>query len=67
MGADRLVLYPEDVGMHYLRYDGYMYTHIAGVPDRNLMAIGRWRSLGFMVYIQHQISYVSTSVSVCMR
>ena len=27
--------------------------HTTGVPDWTLMAIGRWRSLGFMAYIQH--------------
>ena len=31
----------------------------ANVPDQTLMAIGRWRSLGFMVYIQQQISSFS--------
>ena len=38
--------------------------YITGVPDHTLMVIGRWRSLGFMVYIKHQISSFSASVSV---
>ena len=40
--------------------------HLANVSDRALMAIGRWRSLGFMVYIQQKISSFSTEVSVKM-
>ena len=40
--------------------------HIAGVPDFTIMAIGRWRSLGFMVYIQQQISSFDTGISVRM-
>ena len=43
-----------------------MDTHIANVPDRTTMAIGRWRSLGFMMYIQQQISLFGTRVSVRM-
>ena len=38
--------------------------HIVNVPDWTLMAIRRWRSLGFMVYIQQQISLFGTGVSV---
>ena len=45
---------------------GAMAMHLAEVPDQTLMAIGRWRSLGFMVYIQQQISSFSTGVSVKM-
>ena len=40
--------------------------HIMNVPDRTLVAIGRWRSLGFMVYIQQQIYSFNTGVSVRM-
>ena len=40
--------------------------HITGVPDRTLMSIDWWRSLGFMVYIKHQISSFSTGISVRM-
>ena len=43
-----------------------MAMHLAEVPDQTLMATGRWRSLGFMVYIQQQISSFSTGVSVKM-
>ena len=40
--------------------------HIADVPDWTLMAIGWWRLLVFMVYIQQQISLFSTGVLVRM-
>ena len=43
-----------------------MAMHIADVPDQALMTIGSWRSLGFMVYIQQQISSFSAGVSVRM-
>ena len=43
-----------------------MAMHIANVPDWTLMVIGRWRSLGFMVYTQQQISLFSMGVSVRM-
>ena len=36
------------------------------VPDRTIMAIGKWWSLRFMVYIQQQISSFSTGVSFKM-
>ena len=40
--------------------------HFANVTDQTLMAIGRWWSLGFMVYIQQQILSFSTGVSIKM-
>ena len=43
-----------------------MDIHIAGVPDRTLMAIGQWHLLGFMVYIQQQISSFSAGFLVKM-
>ena len=57
---------PEDVGTRSLRSGGVMAMHITGVLDRTFMAIGRWRLLGFMVYIQQQISSFNTGVSVRM-
>ena len=52
VGAARLGFAPEDAGPHSLCSGGAMTMQLADVPDRTLMAIGRWRSLGFMVYIQ---------------
>ena len=66
VGAAQLGFAPEDVGTHSPPSGGAMAMHIADVPDRTLMAIGRWRLLRFMVYIQQQISSFSTGVSVCM-
>ena len=66
VGAARLGFSPEDIGTHSLRSGGSMAMHFAEVPDQTLMAIVRWRSLGFMVYIQQQISSFSTGVSVKM-
>ena len=66
VGVAILGFAPEDVGTHSLRSGGAMAMHLAEVPDGTLMAIGRWRSLGFMVYIQQQISSFSTWVSVKM-
>ena len=43
-----------------------MAVHIAEVPDRTLMVIGMWRSLGLMVYTQQLISSFRTGVSVHM-
>ena len=40
--------------------------HIADAPDRTLVAIGKWRSLGLMVYTQQLISSFRTGVSVHM-
>ena len=51
VGAARLGFAIEDVGAHFLCYGRAMAMHIMGVPGRNLMAIGRWRLLGFAVYI----------------
>ena len=66
LGVTRLVFTPEDVRTNSLCYGGAMAIHITNVPDQTLMVIGRWRSLGFMVYIQQQISLFSTGVSVRM-
>ena len=66
VGAARLGFAPEDVGMHSLRSDGAMAMHLANVPDWTLMAIGWWRSLVFVVYIQQHISSFSVGVSVKM-
>ena len=55
MGTARLGFASEDVGARSLRSGGAMATHITGVPDQTLVAIGWWHSLGFMVYIQQQI------------
>ena len=66
VGTARLRFASEDVGTQSICSGGAMAMHIANVPDRTLMAIRRWRSLGFMVYIQQQISLFSTEVSVCM-
>ena len=66
VGASRLGFSPEDVGTHSLHSGGTMVMHIANFPDRTLMAIDRWRSLWFMVYIQHQILSFSSGVSVKM-
>ena len=65
-GAARLGFAPEDVGTHSLRSGGAMAMHIADFPDRTLVTIGRWRSLGFMVYIQQHIFPFGTVVLVCM-
>ena len=62
--AARLGFAPEDVRTHTLRSGGSMIMHIAGIPDQTLMAIGRWRSLGFMAYIQQLISSFSAGVLV---
>ena len=43
-----------------------MAMHVAGVPDRKLVAIGQWLSLGFMVYIQQYILSFSVRVLVHM-
>ena len=45
VGASRLGFAPEDVGTHSLRSGRAMVMHLAEVPNRTLMAIGRWRSL----------------------
>ena len=66
MGEARLGFAPEDIEMHSLCSGGAMAMHLTDVPDRTLMAIGRWRSLGFMVYIQQQISSFGTGVSAKM-
>ena len=66
VGAARLGFTPDYVGGHYICSGGAMDMCIANFPDRTLMAIRRWRSLGFMVYIQQQISFFRTGVLVCM-
>ena len=42
--------------MHYLCYGRAMDMHITGVSYCTLVAISWWRLLGFIVYIQQQIS-----------
>ena len=66
VGATRLGFASEDVGTHSLHSGRAMAMHLAEVPDQTLVAIVRWRSLDFMVYIQQQISSFSTRVSVKM-
>ena len=66
VGAAILGFAPEDAGTHSLRYGGVMAVHIAGVPNWALVAIGWWHSLGFMVYIQQQISSFSAGVLIKM-
>ena len=43
-----------------------MVMHIVDFPDRTRMTIGRWWSLGFMVYIQRQIPSFNMGFSVKM-
>ena len=64
MGVARLGFAPEDVGTLSLRSGGAMAMHLANFPDRTLAATGRWHLLGFVVYIQQQISSFSTGVLV---
>ena len=64
VGAARLGFAPEDIVTHSLRSGGAMAMHIADVPDWTLMNIESWHLLGFMIYIQQQISSFSTVVSV---
>ena len=64
--AARLGFAPEDVGTHSLRFDRAMAMYIAGILERILMDIGRWHLLGFILYIQQQISLFSTGVLVCV-
>ena len=66
VGKSRLGFAPEDVGTYSLCCGGAMPMHLAYVPDRTLMAIGRWHFLEFMVYIQQQISSFSLGVLVKM-
>ena len=66
VGAARLGISPEDAGTKSLRSGGAMAMHIAGVPFPTLVAIGRWHLLGFMIYIQQQISSFSAVVLVKM-
>ena len=66
VGDTQLGFFPEDAGAHSLCSGGDTSMHIDGVPDQTLMAIGWWRLLGFIVYIQQQISSFSTGVSVRM-
>ena len=66
VGAARLSFSPEDLRNHSLCSGGAMAMHLADVPDQTLMAIRRLRSLGFMVYIQQQISSFNAGVSVKM-
>ena len=62
--AARLGFAPEDVRTHCLSSGGAMAMHLVDVPNRILMTIGRWRSLGFVVYIREQISSFSVGVPV---
>ena len=66
VGAARLGFPLEDVGTHSICSGGAMAMHISNASDQTLMAIERWRSLGFMVYIQQQILSFSTGVSFKM-
>ena len=66
VGAARLGFVPEDVRTHSFCSGGATTMHLVNTPDQTLMAIGRWRSLGFMVYIQQQIYLFSMGVSVRM-
>ena len=52
VGASILVFAPDDVVTLSLRSGRAIAMHITRVPNRTLMVISRWRSLGFMVYIQ---------------
>ena len=67
VGAAILGIALDDVGTHSIHSGGAMAIHLVNVPDWTLISIGRWQSLGFMVYIQQQISSFSMGVSVKMR
>ena len=66
VGAARIGFDSEDVGTHSLCSGGAMAMYLANVTDRILMAVRWWRLLGFMVYIQQQISSFSAGVLVKM-
>ena len=66
VGAARIRFSPEDVGTHSLQSGGSMAICIMGVPEWILVIIGWWRLLGFMVYIQQNISSFIAGVSVKM-
>ena len=66
VGAARLGFVLEDIGTHSLRSGRAMAMHLDNVPNWNLMAIGRWHLMGFIVYIQQQISSFSAGVLVKM-
>ena len=66
VGAARLGFAQEDIGTHSLLSGGSMAMHISDVSYWTLMAIGRWRFIGFMVYIQQHISSFSMGILVRM-
>ena len=51
VGAARLRSPQEEVWTHYLCSIRATAMHVVKFLDWTLMTIGRWRSLGFMVYI----------------
>ena len=67
VGAARLRSPPEEVLTHYLCSIRATAMHVVKFLDWTLMTIGRWRLLGFMVYIQQQTSSFSAVISVRMN
>ena len=49
VGTARIIPPPEDFRMHYIQSGLAMAMYILGVPNCNLIAIGWWRSLRFIV------------------
>ena len=60
VGTTIILFAPYDTGTLSIWSSGAMATHIVDVPEQTLTAIGRWRPLGFMLYIQQQILSFST-------
>ena len=66
LGFDKLGFHPHEIGSHSLRSGGAMTLHLSGHADSTIKSIGRWRSDGFLIYLQGQVASFTKGVSTAM-
>ena len=66
MGPDKLGFTPEQIGTHSLRSGAAMAMFLDNTPVFLIMLIGRWKSDGFLKYIQKQVLETSRGISTRM-
>jgi hypothetical protein len=66
LGFEKLGFHPHEIGSHSLRSGGAMTLHLSGHPDSTIKKIGRWRSDGFLIYLQGQVVSFTKGVSRAM-
>ena len=56
MGKETLGFTKDDVGLHFIRWEGAMAMFLSGVSTIIIQRVGRWESDAFMEYIREQVN-----------